>query len=291
MPGLPWCRAGRRGRTIRRARPRRMPGPSSSISISTQPSAAARPSRTRGRRHIWRHSRSRLPSISSRSWRSTRTCGVLVAGDVDGDVLVEPVDRALDRLERCPRPSARAWAEARRPIARARARWWSTWRRIAVASRQTVSARSGAWAVAALVMTVSGVLSAWARLPAWRRASSACASLCASSSLISSTSGSISRGKSSAMRVWLPRADRGDLAAHAAQRPQAVEGLQRGEDEQAERRARRSCGPGSSAARGSARRSRRATARPGSASGRRDPGRITSRSRMRSGSPANSTLS
>ena len=30
-------------------------------------------------------------------------------------------------------------------------------------------------------MTVSGVFSAWARLPAWRRASSACASLCASS--------------------------------------------------------------------------------------------------------------
>ena len=63
---------------------------------------------------------------------------------------------------------------------------------MASASRQTVSARSGAWAVAALVMTVSGVFSAWARLPACRRASSACASLCASNWLISSVSGRIS---------------------------------------------------------------------------------------------------
>ena len=57
---------------------------------------------------------------------------------------VEPVDRALDRLERLSQTGARAWAEARRPMARARARWWSTWRRIVVASRITVSARSGA---------------------------------------------------------------------------------------------------------------------------------------------------
>ena len=34
--------------------------------------------------------------------------------------------------------------EARRPIARARARWWSTWRRIAAASRITVLSRSSA---------------------------------------------------------------------------------------------------------------------------------------------------
>ena len=69
---------------------------------------------------------------------------LLVAGDVDGDVLVEPVDGALRPPRALSQTGARAWAEARRPIARARARWWSTWRRIAVASRQTVSARSGA---------------------------------------------------------------------------------------------------------------------------------------------------
>ena len=49
----------------------------------------------------------RLPSISSRSWRSTRTCASLVAGDVDGDAFVQPVDRALHRLEAFPHRRAR----------------------------------------------------------------------------------------------------------------------------------------------------------------------------------------
>ena len=48
--------------------------------------------------------------------------GLAVAGDVDGDALVHPLDRALDRFEAVP-DAARAWAEARRPMARARARW------------------------------------------------------------------------------------------------------------------------------------------------------------------------
>ena len=128
----------------------------------------------------------------------------LVAGEVDGDVVRRGGRPRAGPPRRSPTPTTRAWTEARRPMARARARWWSTWRRMVDASRHTVSVRSGALAVAALVMTVSGVLSAWARLPAWRRASSACASLCASSSLISSTSGLISLGKPSLMRTWLP---------------------------------------------------------------------------------------
>ena len=81
-------------------------------------------------------------------------------------------------------------------------------------------------------MTVSGVFSAWARLPAWRRASSACASLWASSWLISSVSGRISDGNSWLMRVFSPEPDRGDFAPHPAQRPQAVERLQRRQDQQ-----------------------------------------------------------
>jgi len=79
---------------------------------------------------------------------------------------------------------------------------------MAADSRMTVSSRSGESAVAALVMTVSGVLSAWARLPACRRASSACSSLCASSWLISSVSGRISVGNSWLIRVsWPERID------------------------------------------------------------------------------------
>ena len=59
----------------------------------------------------------RLPSISSRSWRSTRTSRLLVAGDVDRDALVHPVDRALDRLEAFPhhRPGLGRGAAADRP--------------------------------------------------------------------------------------------------------------------------------------------------------------------------------
>ena len=84
-----------------RAPPRECPG--------RRPRPRSRPSRRRGSTvtntrpppYLAAFS-TRLPSISSRSWRSTRTCGLLVAGDVDGDVLVEPVDRALDRLEAVP---------------------------------------------------------------------------------------------------------------------------------------------------------------------------------------------
>ena len=159
---------------------------------------------------------------------------LVVAGDVDGDVLVEPVDRALDRFEALPHAS-RAPGPRRGGRSRGRGRGGGRPGGASPsASRHTVSARSGACAVAALVMTVSGVFSAWARLPAWRRASSACASLCASSWLISSVSGRISVGKSSPDAGLRARADRGDFAPHPAQRPQAVEGLQRGQDQQAD---------------------------------------------------------
>ena len=155
----------------------------------------------------------------------------------------------------------------------------------------TVSARSAAWAVAALVMTVSGVFSAWARLPAWRRASSACSSLWASSSLISSTSGWTSLGKFLGDAGLRAATGSRDLAPHAAQRPQAVEGLQRGQHEQAEPERGEAPDQGRAQVRGSGRRSPRATARPGSASGRRIPAGSRRARAMRSGSPANSQLS
>ena len=119
-------------------------------------------------------------------------------------------------------------------MARARARWWSTWRRIVVASRQTVSARSRAargggvgddgerrlqrmGEVAGmaprllglgLVMLEQGVQFLGQRLDLARQP------------LVDPR--------------LLARADRGDGAADAAQRPQAVDRLQRGEHDQAE---------------------------------------------------------
>ena len=159
---------------------------------------------------------------------------LVIAGDVDGDVLVQPVDRALDGLEAFPHARARL---GRRRGGRSPGRGRDGGRPGGASpALRGIRCRRGRArrAVAALVMTVSGVFSAWARLPAWRRASSACASLCASSWLISSVSGRISVGKSWPMRVLSPERIDGDFAAHAAQRPQAVEGLQRGEDEQAD---------------------------------------------------------
>ena len=220
----------------------------------------------------------RLPSISSRSCRSTRTCGVLVAGDVDGDVLVQPVDRALRPPRALSHTRARAWAEARRPIARARARWWSTWRRIAAASRQTVSARSGALRGGGVgddgqrgLQRMGEVAGVAARFLGLR--------LAMGEQLVDLLDQRLDLAREILGDAGLrARPDRGDLAPHAAQRPQAVEGLQRGEDEQADAERGEAPDQGRAQARGSGRRSSRATGRPGSASGRSDPGRMTSRS-------------
>ena len=200
MPGLPVSsRTPRSKMRIRSASG--MPMPSSSTMISTKPACAATVTNTLPPPYLAAFS-TRLPMISSRSCRSicatrsfgpsmsTRTCGYRRR-------TARSTDSTLGHT------CARLCAEPRRPTARARARWWSTCRRIVRASRTTVSARSSDCAVAAFMMTVSGVLSAWARFPAWRRASSACVSLCATSAFSSSTSGSTSSGMSPA--IWFER--------------------------------------------------------------------------------------
>jgi hypothetical protein len=82
--------------------------------------------------------------------------GILVAGKIDGDMLVEPVDGPFDRLKRGPDFRARlgAGAAADRAGAGEMVVDLAAHRR---RLRHTVSARSGFCAVAALVMTVSGV--------------------------------------------------------------------------------------------------------------------------------------
>ena len=101
------CRAGRRGR---RCETRSLLGNAAAVilDLDLDHSRALRSTVTKTRPPPYLAAFSiRLPSISSRSCRSTRTCACLVAGEVDGDVLVEPVDRALDRLERGPDRRAR----------------------------------------------------------------------------------------------------------------------------------------------------------------------------------------
>ena len=88
----------------------------------------------------------------------------------------------------------------------------------------------------------------------------------------------------------LPGPDRGDGATHAAQRPEAVDRLQRGEHDQAEAEDRRTSAPGCGAARRSARPASRLCAtwnrqRTG------EPGSRTSRSATRSRSIGNSSVS
>ena len=118
---------------------------------------------------------------------------LLVAGEIDGDVRIEPRDRPLDRLQR--RPDRRAGMGGGAAADRAGAGEMvvdlaAHRRRLADHGRAEILRLGGG----GLVMTVSGVFSAWARLPAWRRASSAWVSLWASRAFSSSVSGSISRG-------------------------------------------------------------------------------------------------
>ena len=176
----------------------------------------------------------RLPSISSRSCRSTRTSRLLVAGEVDGDVLVEPVDRALDRFEAVPdrgaglgRGAAADGAGAGEMVVDLAAHR----RRLAADGVGEVGAvrgggvgdhgqrrlqRMGEVAGVAprllglhLVMGEQVVDLVGQRLDLAREIARRCA-------------------------VCVPERIGDHLAPHPAQRPQAVERLQRGEDEQAE---------------------------------------------------------
>ena len=173
MPGLPV--SSRTPRSKMRTRSSSgMPVPSSSTRISTNP-ACARDRHEHAAAAVFggvldqiaEHLVQVLPLDMRPAGPSARPCRCGRGGRA------APTARSTDST--LGHTSARLCAEPRRPTARARARWWSTCRRIVRASRTTVSARSSACAVAAFMMTVSGVLSACARLPAWRRASSACA--------------------------------------------------------------------------------------------------------------------
>ena len=84
-------------------------------------------------------------------------------------------------------------------------------------------------------MTLSGVFSAWARLPTWVRARSTTSRLASSSRLTSAASGATSCGKVAADAFGLAAADRRQALLKHAQRPEAETHRQRGRAEQRHR--------------------------------------------------------
>ena len=115
----------------------------------------------------------RLPTISSMSCRSPRKRGSGSTSPIEGDRAV-----AVD-LGGCPQQAVDMGATAvaaptdpARAAARARSRYQFTWSRMMAACSRTFSPSGPAFGPASLMMTLSGVFSAWARLPTWVRARS-----------------------------------------------------------------------------------------------------------------------
>ncbi len=184
------------------------PAPSSSTSMATRlvgrPDGPAAAMRTATRPRPYLHAFSiRLPSISVTSCGSARTR----APGAPETAMAMP-RAACSRRSADARASAAAIGALSAPAlpasapARARRRWCCT-------SLSNVSAwpraASRSPAASALRSTATGVLSAWARLPTWRRAFSTVLRFWSISASISATSGAISAGATTSMcsrRPW-----------------------------------------------------------------------------------------
>ena len=209
-----------------------MPGPSSSIWIATLPSAGGSTvTNTRPWPYLAAFS-TRLPSISSRSCRSTRTCGVLVAGDVDGDVWIEGRHRPLDRLDAFPHgcPRLGRGAAADRPGAGQMVvdlpphhRRFADHRVVEVGRMRGGGIGDDGQRRLQRMGEVAGMAPRFLGLR-----------LAMGQQLVDLVDQRLDLAREILGDAGLgAAADGGHFAPHAAQRPQAVNGLQRGEDEQA----------------------------------------------------------
>ena len=211
--------------------------------------------------------------------------GLLVASDVDGDILVKPVDSPLDRIDAIPHAGSRLARRAAsdRPCAGEMMVDLAPHR--AQASRITVSVEvvlscgrcvgDDRQRSLECVGEIAGVAAGFLRL---------CFAM--GEQLVDLFGQRLDLGREGVgirglCRSGSPPPPAAPGAAATARKLSAMRQARSGQ-----RQARRSSRTGSLGGRGSGCRSSRATARPGSASGRSIPGRITSRSAIRSGSPA-----
>ena len=192
-------------------------------------------------------SRAHLPALSSRlPIRSVRSCDSprnrRPSGDLDrkGEraVAIDLLERAHEAVDHRPGRRSPRRASWRAPP-RARDRDRSS---PAGASPPPARAPSrpsvGLSASASLTMTLSGVFSAWARLPTCVRARSTTSRLASSSRLTSAASGATSWGKSPLMRSASPRRIGRQALAQHAQRPQPEAHRQRRRADQRHRQNR-----------------------------------------------------